>query len=660
MAPVPRGATAHAERSGSTCPACGKGLDPLRAGHVAVLGGAFFYFCDRSCKADYMEARPIPDPEAVDTAAAPPVALLEAALSSGLRPRAPEPTTGASPAAVPPEAPAASPPSALAFPEIEASPSREPVTQASPPPPLTSTLRSAARAPRTDRPSAPVVVPAPPRVPTELVPMARAAGAALPSTRPPASSATTAPVSPSRGPIHLLPWLPSMGALGCGAVAFRGGDPAGASLVSAAVLGLAFTLAGQVGLRAVLRRAGLEVEGRQRTGEPSRGSVPHGVALAMVGALAAGVVLGLVARASLVVALGSAFVVAGGLGAAVALGAAHLYVARIRREAAESGIVYRDEMVFQQAGRVDRAVLCTRGAVRGDAPEVVATEAVGTLTSNEVLAAAAGALGVARHPHGPTLARAAAVLGVLPAEIRSADGNVEGVTAVRATGEPVLVGGRSCLLDAHVSMALAEARAAQLEEEGRLVLFVAVGGRVAGLVALHDPLLPGARGAIRRLVDANIEPILMGSEARVTGEALARALDVEHVRPEVPALEMAREVRLLADGDHTLAVLARPGSDDGALTAAGVGVALQPAGTALVPEWPIVIRGGDVRDGARALTLAQAAHRGAQGALALAAIPGVLVGLVAALGVVPLPVAPLVAAAAGGVALFSAARRPLP
>src|SRR5688572_27890830 len=83
---------APARSQGAVCPACGRGLDPLRAGQVAILDGAFRYFCGGACKAAYLETsekRPRLD---AMTAEPPPV------VESGIR------TPVAFPAIEPPEA----------------------------------------------------------------------------------------------------------------------------------------------------------------------------------------------------------------------------------------------------------------------------------------------------------------------------------------------------------------------------------------------------------------------------------------------------------------------------------------------------------------------------------------------------------------------------
>ena len=49
-------ASSRSPASSRACPSCGKGIDPLRAGEVAILGADFLYFCDRGCKRAYVES----------------------------------------------------------------------------------------------------------------------------------------------------------------------------------------------------------------------------------------------------------------------------------------------------------------------------------------------------------------------------------------------------------------------------------------------------------------------------------------------------------------------------------------------------------------------------------------------------------------------------
>jgi P-type E1-E2 ATPase len=204
----------------------------------------------------------------------------------------------------------------------------------------------------------------------------------------------------------------------------------------------------------------------------------------------------------------------------------------------------------------------------------------------------------------------------------------------------VIVGSRAFLLHEKVSVAIADARVSELEAEGRSVLLVAVGGRLVGLLALQDGLRPGARAAVQRLHDARIEPVLLSGEARDTCETIARSLDIEHVRPEILPADRGAEVRALADGGHVVAAVGHASSDDGALGAADVSVAMGAAGAA-PGEWGAMLASDDVRDAALALTIPRAGRERAKTAVLIGGAAHALGALGVAFGIMPPTIVPL-------------------
>lgn len=311
------------------------------------------------------------------------------------------------------------------------------------------------------------------------------------------------------------------------------------------------------------------------------------------------------------------------LSVAAAATAAALAHARGHVAAQRRGIVYKDAAAFDAAARADIAVVCSRGTLLLGEPEIVAVEAMGDNTREErdrVLAVAAGAELSSSHPFAAAVLREARARSVRPESVRSPLVHAGlGVTALAGNGDRVIVGSRAFLLQEKVSVAIADARTTELEEEGRSVLLVAMGGRLAGLLALQDGLRPGARAAIHRMHDARIEPVLLSGEARDTCETIARALEIEHVRPEVLPSDRGAEVRALGDGGHVVAALGHASSDDGALGAADVSVAMQAAGAA-PGEWAVALASDDVRDGALALTIPRASRERARTAMVVGAL----------------------------------------
>ncbi len=350
---------------------------------------------------------------------------------------------------------------------------------------------------------------------------------------------------------------------------------------------------------------------------------------------------------------------AAGFAAVAAAAIAH---ARGHLAAQRRGIVYKDADAFDTAARADVAVVCSRGTILLGEPEIVAVEAVtgrngesGDTTPPEetarVLALAAGAEMASTDAFAAAILRAARARGVRPESVRSALAHSGlGVTALAPNGDKVIVGSRAFLLKEKVSVAIADARATALEAQGRSVLLVALGDRLIGLLALQDGLRPGARAAVQRLHDARIEPVLLSGEARDTCETIARSLDIEHVRPEILPVDRGAEVRALADGGRVVAAIGHPSSDDGALGAADVAVAMTAAGAA-PSEWGIALASDDVRDAALALTVPRACRERAKVAVLVgAAAQGVsLLGI--AFGVAPPAISPIAAVLAAAIVL---------
>jgi P-type E1-E2 ATPase len=196
------------------------------------------------------------------------------------------------------------------------------------------------------------------------------------------------------------------------------------------------------------------------------------------------------------------------------------------------------------------------------------------------------------------------------------------------------------MLEEKIGGAMADARVSELEAQGRSVLLVALGDRLVGLIALQDGLRAGARAAVQTLLDAKIEPVLLSGEARDTCETIGRALDIDHVRPEVLQADRGAEVRALGEGGAVVSVIGHPASDDGALGAADIGVAMGAAGST-PGEWAIAMASDDVRDAAEALAIPRATRMRAWTAIALGCGPGLVAVLAIGFGVAPLASAPL-------------------
>jgi Cu+-exporting ATPase len=304
-------------------------------------------------------------------------------------------------------------------------------------------------------------------------------------------------------------------------------------------------------------------------------------------------------------------------------------------------VAFRSAEALDRAGRVSSVAFCARGTLLLGEPEVTSIDALAGFDAENVLAFAAGAEANAEHPAAGAVLRAARARGIRPDAVRSPTPTAGlGVTAVAGSGQSLAVGSRALMLRERIGVASAEARISDLEAMGRSVLLVALGGRLIGVIGLQDGLRPGARAAVQHVLDVSIEPILLSGDARETCEALGRALDIDHLRPEIPPGERGDEVRRLRDGGAVMAVVGRTPNDDGALAAADVSVALSAAGSG-ASEWSVQLASDDVRDAAYSLRIAHQARREAQLGLALILVPASCAIVVAAFGFAPAALSPI-------------------
>jgi cation transport ATPase len=334
---------------------------------------------------------------------------------------------------------------------------------------------------------------------------------------------------------------------------------------------------------------------------------------------------------------------------------AAVHVGRGILEGLRRGIAYRCPADWDKAGEVSIAAFCARGTLLLGEPEVADLEAVGKASEEQVLALVAGAESSSMHPVAMAIQRAASARRIRPDAVRSPSVQPGlGVLAVASTGEALAVGSRSLMLKEKVSVAIAEQKISEIEAHGREVLLVSLASKLVGVLGLQDGLRPGARAAVQHLLDAQVEPVLISGDSRETCEAIGRALDIDHIRPEIPLGDRAVEIERLAQGGLTVAVLGHPRTDEAALSAAQVAVAMPTHGGAS-GEWGVMLASDDVRDGALAISLARRTKNEARIGLIMALAPSILLSLAVAFGLLPAAYAPL-AALLGAVAAALHAR----
>jgi Cu+-exporting ATPase len=151
--------------------------------------------------------------------------------------------------------------------------------------------------------------------------------------------------------------------------------------------------------------------------------------------------------------------------------------------------------------------------------------------------------------------------------------------------------------------------AERLEKEGKTVMFIAVNGQPAGLIAVADTLKEHSIEAIRHLHKMGLETVMITGDNRRTAEAIARQVGIDRVLAEVLPQDKAEEVKKLQALGKKVAMVGDGVNDAPALAQADVGLAIG-SGTDVAKETgDIILIKDDIRDVVAALEIAKATMR---------------------------------------------------
>ncbi|MGB0678484.1 MAG: HAD family hydrolase [Polyangiales bacterium] len=307
------------------------------------------------------------------------------------------------------------------------------------------------------------------------------------------------------------------------------------------------------------------------------------------------------------------------------------------------GIVFPTVDLLEQAGRTTVAALAWHGTVAELVPELIQVHCLHDSRDDDVLAmAAALQAAVENNPIGTAVRRAAAARQLrLPAVRRARYLPGRGVSAVSQAARALHLGNRQLLLEEGVSSADADQRAQQLESEGASVVFLALGGRVHGLLAFRYALRPSARAALQHLFDMRVEAVLLTGDHQGTASALAGLVDVSHVKAELPAQERAAEVQRLRETGRVVAAIARADFGSEILASGDVPIVLCASGGPRSVR-SVSLVGDDLRTAALAIWTAQQTRRASARAMLLAVGIGGMAVVAAAAGLLVPALAALV------------------
>ncbi|MEM2790106.1 MAG: heavy metal translocating P-type ATPase [Candidatus Bathyarchaeia archaeon] len=276
---------------------------------------------------------------------------------------------------------------------------------------------------------------------------------------------------------------------------------------------------------------------------------------------------------------------------------------------AEYGILLRGGEYVERARKLTTIVFDKTGTLTRGKPAVTDVMPVGDYGREDILRLAAIAEKGSAHPLAEAIVEAAKAMGLEIPEVDSLE-DVPG-EGVKATymGRKILLGNRRLMENNGIDIASVEDKVAELEEQGKTVVFIAVDGKIAGLIATMDTPKEESAEVIRQLKDMGLEIIMLTGDNERTAKAIARQLGIEKVIANVLPWEKVEVIKRLQGEGKVVAMVGDGVNDAPALAQADIGIAIG-SGTDVAKEaGGIILIGDDLRDVARAIKLSKMTMR---------------------------------------------------
>ncbi|WP_289245119.1 heavy metal translocating P-type ATPase [uncultured Methylophaga sp.] len=261
---------------------------------------------------------------------------------------------------------------------------------------------------------------------------------------------------------------------------------------------------------------------------------------------------------------------------------------------AQSGVLIRDAEALERMEKIDTVVVDKTGTLTEGKPQVTKLVTANGLSEADLMRYAGGLEKGSEHPLAHAILEKARVMNLKLPDAEDFDSpNGKGVTG-SIDGKRVLLGNRLLMEAEAVDITDFENEADTLRRDGATVIFAAVAGKVAGLLAIADPVKETTQAAILALQKEGIRVVMLTGDNRTSAEAVARKLNIDEVEAEVLPEDKGKIIQRLKD-EGRIVVMAGDGVNDApALATADVGIAMGTGTDVAIESAGITLLRGDL------------------------------------------------------------------
>lgn len=273
---------------------------------------------------------------------------------------------------------------------------------------------------------------------------------------------------------------------------------------------------------------------------------------------------------------------------------------------AQAGVLIKNAEALERMEKVDTLVIDKTGTLTEGKPTVTKVVSAEGFDEDELLALAASLEQGSEHPLAHAIVVAAKDKGLGLAAAEDFDSPTGKGVIGKIKERDVALGNVMLMEERSVDVSSLSAQADDLRSDGATVIFIAVDGKAAGLLAIADPVKKTTPAAIKALHAQGIRIVMLTGDNRRTAEAVAKTLNIEEVEAEILPEDKGRIVKKLRDEGKVVAMAGDGTNDAPALAAADVGIAMGTGTDVAMESAGVTLLKGDLTGIVRARKLSVA------------------------------------------------------
>jgi P-type Cu+ transporter len=272
---------------------------------------------------------------------------------------------------------------------------------------------------------------------------------------------------------------------------------------------------------------------------------------------------------------------------------------------ASVGVLFKNAEAIEVLRKVDTLVIDKTGTLTEGKPKLTKIIAAPGVDEAALLRWTASIERQSEHPLGAAIMAATKDRGLELSAVTSFDSTTgQGVRGI-VEKRQIAVGNRALLDSIGAAPGTLADEAEALRQEGQTVIFVAVDGKAAGILAIADPIKESTPEAIRSLHGEGLRIVMLTGDTHATAEAVAKRLGIDEVIADVLPDQKADAIKRLQKEGRIVAMAGDGINDAPALAQAEVGIAMGTGTDVAMESAGVTLVKGDLRGIVRARTISR-------------------------------------------------------